>query len=120
MPLLRLAKTGFRFNALHAFGDAGDYDSNLHGHDYELTVMVEGERGEGAMLYDLRELKPLVQREILARLDHTDLGAILPNPTLEALAEWIWRQLRPAVPARLRLGLQLWETRSIYLEFWGT
>ncbi|MGH9393954.1 MAG: hypothetical protein ACRD1E_07265 [Terriglobales bacterium] len=38
---------------------------------------------------------------------------------MEALAEWIWQRLRPQVPAGLGLGLTVWETRSIYVEFWG-
>lgn len=116
----RLGKTGFRFNALHSFpGDPG-YDRHPHGHDYEFTVMVEGERpAAGGMLYDLRALKPLVEREVLARLDHQNLDRILPDPSLEALAAWIWERLRPAIPPPLALGLTVWETRSLYVEFWG-
>ncbi|HUX68193.1 MAG TPA: 6-carboxytetrahydropterin synthase [Terriglobales bacterium] len=119
MPLIRLAKTGFRFNALHSFADDPGYDRLLHGHDYEFTVMLEGERAAGAMLYDLRGLKPLVEREVIAALDHQNLDGILPDPSLEALAEWMWGRLRPHLPAGLRLGLEVWETRSIYVEFWG-
>lgn len=120
MPLFRLAKTGFRFNALHSFPNDAGYDRHSHGHDYELTVMLEGERAPGAMLYDLRQVKELVARSVIARLDHQNLDAILPDPSLEALAEWIWRQLRPHLPSGLRLGVTVWETRSIYVEFWGT
>jgi len=118
--MFRLAKTGFRFNALHSFAEDPGYDRLLHGHDYEFAVMVEGERAPGAMLYDLRELKPVVEREVIAALDHGNLDELLPDPSLEALAEWMWQRLRPHVPARLRLGLEVWETRSIYVEFWGT
>lgn len=119
MPTFRLAKTGFRFNALHSFpGDAG-YDRKLHGHDYEFSVMLEGERLAGGMLFDLRGLKALVERELIGPLDHCRLDELLPDPSLEALAEWMWAHLRPHLPERLRLGLQVWETRSIYLEFWG-
>jgi len=51
MSLCRLGKTGFRFNALHSFPDDAGYDRLPHGHDYEFTVMVEGQRGAGEMLY---------------------------------------------------------------------
>ncbi|MGH9481751.1 MAG: 6-pyruvoyl trahydropterin synthase family protein [Terriglobales bacterium] len=120
MPTFRLAKAGFRFNALHAFpGDSG-YDGRLHGHDYEFTVLLEGERTAGTMLYDMRGLKAVVERELIAPLDHNRLDAVLPDPSLEALAEWMWAQLRPHIPEQLRLGLEVWETRSIYVEFWGT
>ncbi|HET9784966.1 MAG TPA: 6-carboxytetrahydropterin synthase [Terriglobales bacterium] len=115
----RLGKTGFRFNALHSFpGDAG-YDRHPHGHDYEFTVMVEGERDHAGMLYDLRGLKPLVERDVIARLDHQNLDQLLPDPSLEALALWIWERLRPGIPAALSLGITVWETRSLYVEFWG-
>lgn len=115
----RLGKTGFRFNALHSFpGDAG-YDRHPHGHDYEFSVMVEGTREGAGMLYDLRGLKPLVEREVIARLDHQDLDGILPEPSLESLAVWIWERLRPGIPEELALGLTVWETRSLYVEFWG-
>lgn len=119
MPTFRLAKTGFRFNAVHSFPDDHGYDRLPHGHDYEFTVMLEGELDGQGMLYDLRELKTLVEYSVIAPLDHRNLDAILEHPSLEALASWIWDQLRPAVPAHLRLGLTLWETRSLYVEFWG-
>ena len=119
MSLCRVGKSGFRFNALHSFAGDDGYDSKPHGHDYELTVMLEGERTPGAMLFDLRQLKPLVECEVIALLDHGDLDALIPDSSLEGLAEWIWRRLRPAFPVHLRLGLQLWETRSLFIEYWG-
>lgn len=119
MPTCRLGKTGFRFNALHSFPDDEGYDRHPHGHDYEFTVLLEGERAAGGMLFDLRGLKPLVEREVIAALDHNDLDALLPDSSLEGLADWIWQRLRPHLPATLRLGLVLWETRSIFLEYWG-
>lgn len=120
MPTFRLGKTGFRFNASHSFPNDAGYDRHLHGHDYEFTVMVEGERAPGAMLLDARQLKRVVASEVIEKLDHANLDQILPDASLEALAEWIWQALRPFVPAKLRLGLTVWETRSIYIEFWGT
>ena len=119
MSVFRLGKSGFRFNALHSFANDPGYDRRLHGHDYEFTVMVEGERAPGDMLYDLRGLKPLVERELISVLDHGNLNDLVGDPSLEALAEWMWACLRPHIPARLRLGLVVWETRSIFLEYWG-
>lgn len=119
MPTFRLAKTGFRFNALHSFPGDDGYDRLPHGHDYELTVMLEGEMEGGGMLFDLRTLKTMVEGEVIAPLDHKNLDAMLAQPSLEALAQWIWTRLRPRLPAHVRLGLTLWETRSLYVEFWG-
>ncbi|HEY7839764.1 MAG TPA: 6-carboxytetrahydropterin synthase [Terriglobales bacterium] len=119
MSVYRLGKTGFRFNAVHSFADDAGYDRLPHGHDYEFTVMLEGESASGGMLFDLRELKPLVEREVIDVLDHGNLDTLLPDPSLETLAQWIWRCLRPHLPERLRLGLTVWETRSLFLEYWG-
>jgi len=115
----RLGKAGFRFNAIHSFPSDPGYDRLPHGHDYEFTVMVEGERPAAGMLFDLRQLRPLVEREIVAALDHGNLDRILADPSLESLAEWMWRRLRPHLPGHVRLGLEVWETRSLFVQFWG-
>jgi 6-pyruvoyltetrahydropterin/6-carboxytetrahydropterin synthase len=119
MPTVRLGKTGFHFNATHHFPEDPGYDRLQHGHDYEMTVLLEGQRAPGAMLFDMRDLKEIVRRDVIDRLDHKDLNEILPDPSLEALTEWIWTQLRTQIPASIRIGVIVWETRSIYAEFWG-
>ncbi len=115
----RLGKSGFRFNASHSFPQDHGYDREVHGHDYELTVWLEGERAAGEMLFDLRQLKSLVAETVIAPLDHAHLNSILPDPSTEALAEWIWRRLRPRLPAALRLGVRLDETRTTSVEYWA-
>lgn len=116
---IRLGKTGFRFNASHSFAEDKGYDRLPHGHDYEFTVMLEGERLPGGMLYDVRQLKQMVAALVITPLDHADLNTLLPDPSLEMLAEWIWQRLRSQLPQRLRVGVQIWETRSIFAEYWG-
>jgi 6-pyruvoyltetrahydropterin/6-carboxytetrahydropterin synthase len=116
---MRLGKTGFHFNAIHSFPDDSGYDRFPHGHDYDLTVFLEGRRDGNGMLYDMRQLKEIVGREVIAPLDHKNLDKLLPDSSLEALADWIWRRLRAALPANLRVGITLWETRSIFIEYWG-
>ena len=119
MASFRLVKTGFRFNAIHAFPNDDGYDRFPHGHDYEFAVMIEGPRAGDGMVFDMRRVKALAQAEVVEKLDHTNLNPALPDPSSEALAEWIWQRLRSGIPAHLKLGIQLWETRSIYVEYWG-
>lgn len=119
MATWRVGKGGFRFNALHSFPNDNGYDRHPHGHDYELTILVEGTRAGGEMLFDARLLKPLVEQRVIAPLDHGDLNRLLPDPSCEALAEWIWQQLRPHLNAQLRLGIHVWETRTTFVEYWG-
>jgi 6-pyruvoyl tetrahydropterin synthase/QueD family protein len=117
--MFRLGKTGFHFNATHSFANDAGYDRFPHGHDYELTVFVEGRRSSKGMLYDMRELKELVHSEVIKTLDHQNLDNLLTDSSLESLAEWIWQRLRKSLPGQLRVGIQLWETRSIFVEYWG-
>ncbi len=119
MPRCRLRKSGFHFNALHSFPGDDGLDAQPHGHDYELALLLEGAPQSGKMLFDARRLTELAQREVIAALDHQDLNRLLPYPSAEALAEWIWRRLRPHLPAQLRLGIELWETPRLGLEYWG-
>ncbi|MGH9393065.1 MAG: 6-pyruvoyl trahydropterin synthase family protein, partial [Terriglobales bacterium] len=81
MPTFRLGKTGFRFNASHSFPGDSSYDGRPHGHDYEFTVMVEGERAPGAMLFDVRQLKSIVAQHVIVPLDHSNLDDMLPDPS---------------------------------------
>ena len=119
MPRCRLLKKGFHFNAQHSFADDDGYDARPHGHDYELAVMLEGQFQAGQMLFDGRQLKGLIEQQVIAALDHQNLNTLLPYPSIEALAAWIWQRLRPHLPAQLKLGLELWETRTLAVEYWG-
>ena len=63
---------------------------------------------------DFGVLKGLVSERVLVRLDHSYLNDILPQPTAERIALWIWGELEPALEA-LRAELfevQVWETAT--------
>ena len=63
---------------------------------------------------DFVVLKDLVAERILARLDHSYLNDILPQPTAERIAAWIWRELEAPlhfVGATL-FEIQVWETAT--------
>lgn len=76
-----------------------------HGHNYELEVTVEGEIfPETGMIVDMKELKAIVQREILDRVDHKNLNLDVPFldgkiPTAEVLAVAFWEILESKIPA---------------------
>lgn len=86
--------------------------SRLHGHSYRLEVAVEGLLGESGpasgMVLDFDELKAIVERAVIERLDHRSLNEVVANPTAELLAAWIWEQLAPQLPGLAELVL--WET----------
>lgn len=95
------------------------HSPNFHGHNYLLTVEVEGpvdpERG---MVMDLNELAGLVRERVVLPLDHRNLNLDVPFltgviPTTENLALACWRILAAALPAGVRLAaLHLQESRD--------
>lgn len=88
-------------------------EARHHGHNYRLEVTVRGEPDPvTGMIMDLRELKAVLEREVMERFDHRDLNADtgffekLP-PTPENLALVLRERLVAALPegalARIRL-----------------
>ncbi len=49
--------------------------ARLHGHNYRLEVTLEGQPDPvTGMVFDLGELKAILEREIMSRFDHRDLN----------------------------------------------
>ena len=71
-----------------------------HGHNYVLEVTVAGEPDpETGMVLDLKELKDILEREVIDRMDHRHLNYEVPElagqiPTCENIAAVIWRVAR--------------------------
>jgi 6-pyruvoyltetrahydropterin/6-carboxytetrahydropterin synthase len=133
----------YRFCASHrlhneALSDAanlrlyGKCDSPFgHGHNYVLEVTVEGPIDvETGMIFDLVALDRLVQKEVLERLDHTNLNLDVENfrcrvPTTENVCVEIFHLLEdkvegggPLHAARLA-RVRLEETSSNFFEYEG-
>ena len=102
----------FTFEAAHVLPHHPGKCSRLHGHSYRLEVALEGSLHDGGtsqgMVLDFDELKAVVKRMVIERLDHRSLNEILANPTAELLVTWIWEQLAPELPELAELVL--WET----------
>src|SRR5260370_5719650 len=68
-----------------------------HGHNYALQVTIEGEPDPvTGMVLDLKELKEILEREIMQRMDHRHLNYEVPElagqiPTCENIARVIWQ-----------------------------
>src|SRR5437879_4335286 len=75
-----------------------------HGHNYVLEVTVAGTPDPNTgMVLDLKELKEILQREIIERMDHRFLNYEVPElagqiPTCENIAPVIWNLLDPKIP----------------------
>ena len=66
------------------------------------------------MVLDFSLLKKIVQTKVLRKLDHKLLNDVLPNPSAENIAIWVWDQLaKPLYAENRRLyEVEVWETRT--------
>lgn len=100
-------------------------DSHGHGHNYVVEVTLEGEPDPvTGMVYDLKRLKEVIEREVIEPMDHRFLNREAPPfdtipPTPENLAREIWRRLEPSLKlpgARLH-SVRLHETEDLTVEY---
>jgi len=92
-------KREFTFDAAHRLEHYHGKCEALHGHTYRFAVVLRGEPAAEGMVMDFVVLKDLVSERVLVRLDHSYLNDILPQPTAERIALWIWGELEPALEA---------------------
>jgi len=100
---------------------------NGHGHNYVVEVTVEGEADPvTGMVFDLRELKQILNEEVIEPMDHRFLNReVAPFdrvvPTTENVAIEIWKRLRPRIDrGGVRLNkVRLFETADLYVDYGG-
>jgi len=98
-----------------------------HGHNYVVEVTLEGAPDPvNGMVYDLKRLKEVLNREIVGPMDHRFLNYEVPPfdrvvPTSENLAKEIWDRLAPHLSAeRARLhSVRVSETEDFCVEYFG-
>src|SRR5580693_9360460 len=95
---------------------------NGHGHNYVLEVTVGGETDpETGMVLDLKELKEILEREIMERMDHRFLNYEVPElagqiPTCENIAALIWRLLETKIHRGKLTRVRLYETPDLFAD----
>ena len=100
-----------------------------HGHNYVVEVTLEGDPDPvTGMVLDLKELKEILNREIVSPYDHRFLNYEVPPfdrvvPTTENIVRDIWRRLEAQLNhagARRRLhAIRLYETPDLYVDYFG-
>ena len=107
----------FVFSAAHRLPDYMGRCVRMHGHDYRLEVVVEGvPDGRTGMVVDFHEVQGAAG-PLVASVDHRCFNDLLANPTAEAIVVYLWRRLRPALPALTEL--RLWETADCHIVYRG-
>lgn len=104
----------FEFDAAHYLPQYNGKCEHLHGHTYKLVVKAEGTPDAEGMVIDFTRLKAIVQDKVLSKLDHSCLNDLLPQPSAEYIAVWVWQQLAPVVagPNYRLYEVEVWETRT--------
>ena len=95
---------------------------NGHGHNYTLEVTVAGEPDPvTGMVLDLKELKDLLEREVMERMDHRHLNLEVPElkgliPTCENVARVIWELLEPKITQGRLERVRLYESADLFAD----
>src|SRR5256884_726193 len=91
-----------------------------HGHNYTLEVTVAGEPDPvTGMVLDLKELKEILEREVMQRMDHRHLNYEVPElagqiPTCENVARVIWQLLEPRITQGKLHRVRLFESPDLF------
>jgi 6-pyruvoyltetrahydropterin/6-carboxytetrahydropterin synthase len=98
-----------------------------HGHNYIVEVTLEGSPDPATgMVMDLKELKEVLNREVIEPMDHRFLNHEVPPfetvvPTVENLAVEIWNRIEKplrSAPGRLH-AVRVYETPDLYADYFG-
>jgi len=93
-----------------------------HGHNYTLEVTIAGEPDPvTGMVLDLKELKEILEREIMQRMDHRFLNYEVAElkgqiPTCENVARVIWSLLEPKIPQGQLHRVRLYESADLFAD----
>ena len=88
-----------------------------------MTVKGEVDARTGFVL-DLKELKEVMEREVIDAMDHRHLNKEVPefartNPTTENLAIAIWQRLQPKMTVAKLHRVRVYEATDLFADFYG-
>ena len=93
-----------------------------HGHNYTLEVTVAGEPDPvTGMVLDLKELKGILEREVMQRMDHRFLNYEVAElkgkiPTCENIARVIWDLLDSQIRRGKVHRVRLYESADLFAD----
>lgn len=98
---------------------------NGHGHNYTLEVTVKGEVDPTTgFVVDLKELKDILNREVVEAMDHRHLNKEVPEfvsriPTTENIAITIWQRLNQKLKVAKLHRVRLYELPDLFVDYYG-
>lgn len=96
-----------------------------HGHNYSLEVTICGEPDpRTGFLMDLKQLKELINNEIIEKVDHKHLNFDVPFlanviPTVENLCIVFWNILAPKIPQGRLYEITIAESATSRVSYRG-
>lgn len=106
-----------------AFGKCAN--RNGHGHNYTVEVTVAGDVNPvTGFVVDLKQLKDVMEREVLSAYDHRHLNLEVPEfrdalPTTENIAVAIWRRLEGEIPGAKLRRVRVYEMPDLFADYLG-
>ncbi len=117
--MLYLARK-FEFEASHFYRNFGGKVENLHGHNYEIWVMIRGDTNEHDMIINVSDLKRLIN-PIISHYDHRLLNNLPEfqgiNPTVEVISEVIFNRASEVIDNLF--AVKVYEDYDIFGAFDG-
>ena len=109
-----LLSKDFKFDAAHNLIHYHGKCEKLHGHTYRLRIVLEGEPDSEGMIMDFIDLKQIVNEQVISRLDHAYINDIIPQPSAENIALWVWGKLEDRVKREncCLYEVHVWETET--------
>jgi len=98
---------------------------NGHGHNYTLEVTVKGDVDpRTGFVMDLKDLKDVLNREILDAMDHRYLNKEVPEfaqqiPTTENVAIAIWNRLEQKLNMAKLHRVRVFESPELFVDYYG-
>ncbi|MBT9330656.1 6-pyruvoyl trahydropterin synthase family protein [Paracidobacterium acidisoli] len=98
---------------------------NGHGHNYTLEITVSGDvDAKTGFVVDLKELKEILEREVVSVYDHRHLNYEVPEfrdaiPTTENIAIAVWKRLDGKIPGAKLERVRVYEMPDLFAEYYG-
>ena len=120
-PIVEVTKE-FTFDSAHYLERYVGPCANMHGHTYKLQCTLRGPLDHTGFVTDFKNLKKIVNSEIVEKLDHTLMNDVLDyNPTAENMTVWMFHILKKYyTPSDIEVvSVKLWETPTSFAEYKG-
>jgi 6-pyruvoyltetrahydropterin/6-carboxytetrahydropterin synthase len=102
-------------------------ENRPHGHNFVAEVTLRGTPDPTTgMVFDLKQLKEILNREVVEPYDHRFLNHEVPPfdsvvPTVENIARDMWRRLQPhfATDGLSLHSVRVFETDDLFVDYYG-